>query len=79
MSATRAACDVPCGGRAASSFNLADQRSRDVLTECTERDMAFVPFCPLGWPSEVRHQILGSPALAVLPERAGRMRITGIR
>jgi aryl-alcohol dehydrogenase-like predicted oxidoreductase len=42
-------------------FNLADQRSRDVLIECTRRDIAFVPFCPLGWP---REQLLGSPALA---------------
>jgi pyridoxine 4-dehydrogenase len=50
-------------------FNLADQRSRDVLTECAERDIAFVPFCPLGWPAEVRHQMLGSPALAALAER----------
>jgi len=29
-------------------FNLADQRSRDVLTECEARDIAFVPYFPLG-------------------------------
>jgi aryl-alcohol dehydrogenase-like predicted oxidoreductase len=54
-------------------FNLADQRSLDVLTECAERDIAFVPFCPLGWPREVRHQMLGSPVLAAL---AARLRAT---
>jgi aryl-alcohol dehydrogenase-like predicted oxidoreductase len=54
-------------------FNLADQRSLDVLTECAERDIAFVPFCPLGWPSEVRHQMFGSPVLAAL---AARLRAT---
>jgi pyridoxine 4-dehydrogenase len=50
-------------------FNLADQRSLDVLTECAARDIAFVPFCPLGWPAEVRHQMLGNPALATLAAR----------
>ena len=54
-------------------FNLADQRSLDVLTECTTRDIAFVPFCPLGWPAELRHQILASPVLAAL---AARLRAT---
>ena len=54
-------------------FNLADQRSLDVLTECMERDIAFVPFCPLGWPGELRRQVLGSPALAAL---AARLRAT---
>jgi pyridoxine 4-dehydrogenase len=32
-------------------FNLADQRSLDVLDECTRQGIAFVPFCPLGWPT----------------------------
>jgi aryl-alcohol dehydrogenase-like predicted oxidoreductase len=54
-------------------FNLADQRSLDVLTECTKRGIAFVPFCPLGWPAELRHQILASPVLAAL---AARLRAT---
>ena len=39
-------------------FNLADQRSLDVLTECEARNIAFVPFCPLGLPGEVRHRLL---------------------
>ena len=54
-------------------FSLADQRSLDVLTECAERDIAFVPFCPLGWPREVRQQMLGSPVLAA---QAARLRAT---
>jgi aryl-alcohol dehydrogenase-like predicted oxidoreductase len=47
-------------------FNLADQRSLDVLRECTRRDIAFVPFCPLGWPREV---VLANPALMALAAR----------
>jgi aryl-alcohol dehydrogenase-like predicted oxidoreductase len=50
-------------------FNLADQRSLDVLTECAERGIAFVPFCPLGWPGEVHSRLLGSPVLASLAAR----------
>lgn len=57
-------------------FNLADQRSADVLTECAERNIAFVPFCPLGWPSEVRNQMLGSPVLGAL---AVRLRATPVQ
>jgi aryl-alcohol dehydrogenase-like predicted oxidoreductase len=50
-------------------FNLADQRSADVLVECTKRGIAFVPFCPLGWPGPVRNQLLDSPVLATLALR----------
>jgi pyridoxine 4-dehydrogenase len=52
-------------------FNLADQRSLDVLTECQARGIAFVPFCPLGWPGEERHRLLGDPTLAALGVRLG--------
>jgi pyridoxine 4-dehydrogenase len=52
-------------------FNLADQQSLDVLTECAERAIAFVPFCPLGWPGEVRHRLLTDPVLAELAVRLG--------
>jgi len=52
-------------------FNLADQRSIDVLTECQVRNIAFVPFCPLGWPGEMRHWLLASPVLAALGARLG--------
>jgi pyridoxine 4-dehydrogenase len=50
-------------------FNLADQRSLDVLEECKERSIAFVPYCPLGWPGDVRNQLLTSPVLAALAAR----------
>jgi pyridoxine 4-dehydrogenase len=52
-------------------FNLADQRSLDVLTECKARNIAFVPFCPLGQPGEVRHRLLADPVLAALAVRLG--------
>jgi pyridoxine 4-dehydrogenase len=50
-------------------FNLADQRSADVLVECTERGIAFVPFCPLGFPGPVRKHLLDSPVLTALAAR----------
>jgi pyridoxine 4-dehydrogenase len=50
-------------------FNLADQRSLDVLEACKERNIAFVPYCPLGWPGAVRDQILTSPGLAAAGAR----------
>ncbi len=50
-------------------FNLADQRSLDVLTECEARNIAFVPFCPLGWPGDVRHRLLADPVLAEIATR----------
>jgi pyridoxine 4-dehydrogenase len=52
-------------------FNLADQRSLDVLTECEARNIAFVPFCPLGWPGEVRRRLLADPVLAAAAARLG--------
>ena len=52
-------------------FNLADQQSLDVLAECGARNIAFVPFCPLGWPGELRHRLLTDPALAALAVRLG--------
>jgi pyridoxine 4-dehydrogenase len=52
-------------------FNLADQRSLDILTECAARGIAFVPFCPLGWPGEVRLRLLTDPVLTALGARLG--------
>ena len=49
-------------------FNLADQRGLELLRECTSRGIAFVPFCPLGWP---RATILASPVVAGLGARLG--------
>src|SRR5664279_2462917 len=58
-------------------FNLADQRSLDVLTECQVRDIAFVPFCPLGWPGQVRQRLLSEPALAAVAVPTRRNAGTG--
>jgi pyridoxine 4-dehydrogenase len=52
-------------------FNLVDQHSLDVLEECRLRGIAFVPFCPLGWPRGARNAILTSPALSGLGTRLG--------
>ena len=58
-------------------FNLADRRSLGILEECSQRNIAFVPFCPLGWPGNVRKQILArSPILAAL---AARLRATVVQ
>jgi len=52
-------------------FNLADQRSLDVLHECGARGIAFVPFCPLGWPRGAQRSVLTSPVLGHLGARFG--------
>jgi aryl-alcohol dehydrogenase-like predicted oxidoreductase len=52
-------------------FNLADQRAFDLLDACTARGIAFVPFCPLGWPRGVQNAILTSAVLADLGGRLG--------
>ncbi len=52
-------------------FNLADRGSADVLTECETRNIAFVPFCPLGWPGEARHRLLSDRVLTSLAVRLG--------
>jgi pyridoxine 4-dehydrogenase len=52
-------------------FNLADQGYLDVLTECRARNIAFVPFCPLGWPGEVHHRLLTDPVLVAVAVRLG--------
>jgi pyridoxine 4-dehydrogenase len=52
-------------------FSLADQQSLDVLTECEARTIAFVPFCPLGWPGDQRHRLLTDPVLGTLAARLG--------
>ena len=52
-------------------FNLADQRSIEVLTECEARDIAFVPYCPLGLPGEQRRRLLTDRRLSRLAARLG--------
>lgn len=55
-------------------FNLADQRSHDVLVESVQRNIAFVPFCPLGLPGVTRNQILASPVLGEIGVGLGATR-----
>ena len=52
-------------------FNLADQHSRDVLTECQARGIAFVPYCPLGLASNQRRRQLTDPVLDAVGARLG--------
>jgi aryl-alcohol dehydrogenase-like predicted oxidoreductase len=50
-------------------FNLVDQRSLDILEECRRHGIAFVPFCPLGWPRGAQNAILESAELARIGSR----------
>jgi pyridoxine 4-dehydrogenase len=52
-------------------FNLADRESLDILAECQARNIAFVPFCPLGWPGERRRRLLSDPSLGAVAARLG--------
>jgi pyridoxine 4-dehydrogenase len=44
-------------------FNLAARDSNPVLDECSARKIAFVPFCPLGYPGTQRDAILTNPVV----------------
>jgi len=44
---TVAGTDIVC---VQNMFHLADRRGGPLLEECLSRGIAFVPFCPLGWP-----------------------------
>ena len=50
-------------------FNLADRNSIPVVNECAVRDIAFVPFCPLGYPRTQREAILTNRAVATVAAR----------
>ena len=54
-------------------FHLADRRGTPVLQECLRRGIAFVPFCPLGWPRGKDNPVLTSP---VVIQTAARLGIT---
>ena len=41
-------------------FNLAARDSMPILEECSARQIAFVPFCPLGYPKAQRGEILSN-------------------
>jgi pyridoxine 4-dehydrogenase len=50
-------------------LNLADRTSVPIAHECAVRDIAFVPFCPLGYPRTQREAILTNPAVAAVVAR----------
>src|SRR5580765_2483617 len=54
-------------------FHLAFRYGTPVLEECLRRGIAFVPFCPLGWPRGPDNPVLTSP---VVIQTAARLGIT---
>jgi pyridoxine 4-dehydrogenase len=44
-------------------FNIAARNNMRTVDECNARQIAFVPFCPLGYPRTQREEILTSPAV----------------
>ena len=46
-----------------NAYNLADRSSETVLRECITRGIAFVPFCPLGWPKTQHYAISTNPVV----------------
>jgi pyridoxine 4-dehydrogenase len=54
-------------------FHLADRSATPVLQECINRGIAFVPFCPLGWPRGQANPVLTNP---VVIQTAGRLGVT---
>lgn len=55
----------------ADLFHLADRSAAPLLSECQRRDIAFVPFCPLGWPRGLANPVLTSPAVRRTATRLG--------
>lgn len=54
-------------------FHVADRKSGPVLEACLNRGIAFVPFCPLGWPRGRDNPVLTSP---VVVQTAARLSMT---
>lgn len=52
-------------------FHLADRSQTPVLQECLSRAIAFVPFCPLGWPRGEANPVLTSPVVIRTAARLG--------
>jgi pyridoxine 4-dehydrogenase len=50
-------------------FNLADRNSLPIVNECSVRNIAFVPFCPLGYPRTQREAILANRAVTAVAAR----------
>lgn len=52
-------------------FHLADRAATPVLQECLGRGIAFVPFCPLGWPRGEANPVLRNPVVSQTAARLG--------
>jgi pyridoxine 4-dehydrogenase len=52
-------------------FHLADRGATPVLQECLGRGIAFVPFCPLGWPRGEANPVLRNPVVNQTAARLG--------
>ena len=52
-------------------FHLADRRGAPLLAECLSRGIAFVPFCPLGWPRGQENPVLTSQVVIGTAARLG--------
>jgi pyridoxine 4-dehydrogenase len=63
-----AATDIVC---VQNLFHLADRRAAPLLVECLSRGIAFVPFCPLGWPRGQENPVLTSPVVIQTAARLG--------
>jgi pyridoxine 4-dehydrogenase len=55
-----------------NAFNLADRSATSVLTECTTRGIAFVPFFPLGSAFADPNPVLGNELVRRTAARLGR-------
>jgi pyridoxine 4-dehydrogenase len=52
-------------------FHLADRTAMPLVSECLAHGIAFVPFCPLGWPRGLDNPVLTSPVVAETASRLG--------
>ena len=52
-------------------FHLADRGDAPVLAECFNRGIAYVPFCPLGWPRGRANPVLTNPVIITTAARLG--------
>jgi pyridoxine 4-dehydrogenase len=52
-------------------FHLADREAAPLLEECLRRDIAFVPFCPLGLPRGQANPVLTNPVVIQTAVRLG--------
>ena len=63
-----AGTDIAC---VQNLFHLAERSAAPVLRECLSRGIAFVPFCPLGWPRGDANPVLGNPVVNRAAARLG--------